>query len=89
MAPLACAGSTELPLFWDCSIQRFVILPIVLSVGVYHGHSFVRWVSIVLRFGSGRCGYALGNLDDIPDSDNLSFGVIPFTYYVCKVVLCC
>ena len=29
----------------------------------------------------------LGYPGDLPDSDNLSFGVIPLTYYVCKVVL--
>ena len=65
----------------------------------YSAYSFVRWgytLATVLYAGgpssSGLDWTATvypGNPGDLPDSDTLSFGVIPLTYYVCKVVLFC
>ena len=89
MAPLACAGSSELPLIGDCPIRRFAILPTVLYVGGIPWPQFcalrVHRPSSLIGPLAAYLGYPRWRLDWL----TLSFGVIPLTYYVCKVVLSC
>ena len=60
MAPLACAGSSELPAFGDCSIYRFAILPTVLCVGSIPWPQFCA-LGVHRASGLiGPLGYALG-----------------------------
>ena len=94
-APGVRHGSTRL-----CRLERALPIWGWFDLKIcYSAHSFVRWgytLATVLCAG-GPSSFGLDwtagvypwNPGDLPDSDNLSFGVIPLTYYVCKVVLFC